>query len=169
MLCSKVMTFHQSCEFNTFRNNPGQIPDRWCIIHASLSYQLLTHGLHHCWKRAHSLAKSAICLQGNCYLNTFKGAHLYAYFLKLYIILYFRASFQLFSNILTSFRWGDFIPARKGIAEIVTQIRQRFCKRRSKSFIEKLSDFTFAADFGHEKNSLFGTFYFRNQLIWARQ
>ena len=108
-------------------------------------------------------------LQGSCYVNTVKGAYEYAYFLKLYIILYFRASFQLFSNILTSFRRGDFIPTRKRITEILTQIRQSFCKRRSKSFIEKLSDFTFAADFGHEKNSLFGTFYFRNQLIWARQ
>ena len=107
-------------------------------------------------------------LQGSCYVNTFKGAHWYACFLKLYIILYFRASFQLFSNILTSFRRGDLIPTRKGITEILTQIRESFCKRRSKSFIEKLSYFTFAVDFGREKNSLFGTFYFRNQLIWER-
>ena len=90
-------------------------------------------------------------LQGSCYVNTVKGAYEYAYFLKLYIILYFRASFQLFSNILTSFRRGDFISTGKGITEILTQIRQSFCKCRSKSFIEKLSDFTFAVDFGHEK------------------
>ena len=129
------------------------------------------------WHTAYTIAlKTGTCfgkkrdfLQGSCYVNTFKGAHYYAYFLKLYTILYFCASFQLFSNILTSFRRGGFIPTRKGITEILTQIRQSFCKRRSKSFIEKLSDFTFAADFGHEKNSLFGTFYFRNQLIWARQ
>ena len=55
------------------------------------------------------------------------------------------------------------------MTEILTQISQSFCKRRSKSFIEKLSDFTFAADFGHEKNSLFETFYFQNQLPWAPQ
>ena len=108
-------------------------------------------------------------LQGSCYVNTVKGAYEYAYFLKLYIILYFRASFQLFSNILTSFRRGDFISTGKGIIEILTQIRQSFCKCRSKSVKEKVSDFTFAVDFGHEKNSLIGTFYFRNQLIWARQ
>ena len=131
------------------------------------------------WHRAYTIAsktgtyfgKKRDFLQGSCYVNTFKGAHQYAYFLKLYIILYFRASFQLFSNILTSFRRGDFIPTRKGITEILTQNRQSFCKRRSKSFIEKLSDFTFAVDFGHEKNSLFRAFYFRNQLksFWARQ
>ena len=85
------------------------------------------------------------------------------------MILYFRASFWLFSNILTSFRRGGFTPTRKRTTEILTQIRPSFCKRRSKSFIEKLSDFTFAADFGHEKNSLFGPFYFQNQLILARQ
>ena len=59
--CSKIVTFHQSCEFNTFRNNPDQIPDRWCIIHTSLltstSDTRLTLLL---WKRAHILAKSAI-------------------------------------------------------------------------------------------------------------
>ena len=32
--------------------------------------------------------------------------------------------------------------------------------------MDKLSDFIFAADFSHEKNSLFGTFYFQNLLIW---
>ena len=80
-------------------------------------------------------------------------------------ILYFCASFQLLSNILTSFRWGDFILTRKGITEILTQNRQSFCKRRPKSFIEKFSDFTFAGDFGHEKNNLFETFCFRNQLF----
>ena len=36
MSCSKIETFHQSWEFNKFRNNPDQIPDRWCIIHTSL-------------------------------------------------------------------------------------------------------------------------------------
>ena len=65
-----------------------------------------------------------------------------------------------------SFRRVDFIPANKRTAEILTQIKQSLCKRKSKSFIEKPSDFTFAADVGHEKNSLFGTFHF--QLIWAR-
>ena len=112
---------------------------------------------HMFWQKARFFTRQLLC------------QHQYAYFLKVYITLYVPASFQLFSNILTSFRRGDFIPTRKRITEILTQIRQSFCKRRSKSFIEKLSDFTFAADFGHEKNSLFGTFYFRNQLIWARQ
>ena len=56
----------------------------------------------------------------SCYANTFKGAHEHAYFLKLYIILYFRASFQLFTNILTSFKEGDFISTRKQTAEILT-------------------------------------------------
>ena len=36
MSCSETVTFHQSCEFNTFRNNPDQIPDRGCIIPTSL-------------------------------------------------------------------------------------------------------------------------------------
>ena len=110
--------------------------------------------------------------QSSCYVNTFKGVQYYAYFLKLYLNLYFCASFQLFSNILTSFIRGHFIPTRKRTADTLTQItytHPSFCKRRSKSIIEKLSDFTFPADFGHEKNSLFGTFHFRNQLIWARQ
>ena len=101
------------------------------------------------------------------YIQFQKISMVFAYFLKLYIILYLRASFQYFSNILTSFRRGDFILTRKRITEILTQIRQSFCKRRSKSCIEKLSGFTFAAGFGYEKNSLFGTFYFRNQLICA--
>ena len=39
-------------------------------------------------------------------------------------------------------------------------IASGFCKRRSKSFIEKLSDFTFAVEYGHEKNSFFGSFLF---------
>ena len=82
------------------------------------------------------------------------------YFLKLHIIIYFRASFQHFSNILTSFRRGDFIPTKKQITEILTQIRQTFCERRSKSFLKKLSDFTFAANFAYQKNNLFGTFFF---------
>ena len=56
-------------------------------------------------------------------VNTFKGAHWHSYFLKLYIILYFCASFQSFSNILTSFRRGDFTPTRKQTTEIPTQIR----------------------------------------------
>ena len=43
--------------------------------------------------------------------------------LKLYIILYFRASFQVFSNILTRFRRGGFTPSRKRTTEIPTQIR----------------------------------------------
>ena len=86
------------------------------------------------WHTAYTIAlKTGTCfgkkrnfLQGSCYVNTFKGAHYYAYFLKLYIILYFCASFQLFSNILTRFRRGDFIPTRKGINEILTKIRQSF-------------------------------------------
>ena len=78
--------------------------------------------------------------------------------------LYFCASFQLFSNILTSFRRGDFILTRKGITEILTQIRQSFGKRRSKSFIEKLSEFTFAADFGHEKKQFIWDFLFLEQV-----
>ena len=85
------------------------------------------------------------------------------------MILYFRASFQLCSNILTIFTWVIFIPTRKQSIKILTLIRQKFCKRRSKSFVGKLSNFTFAADVGHEKNSLFGAFYFRNQLIWVGQ
>ena len=121
------------------------------------------------WHTAYTIAlktgtyfdKERDFLQGSCYVNTFKGPSNMLFLFKLYITLYFRASFQLFSNILTSFRRGDFIPT-----EILNQIRQSFCKCISKSFIQKLSDFTFASDFSHEKNSLFGTFYFRNQLIW---
>ena len=71
-------------------------------------------------------------LQDSCYVNTSKGVH-YAYFLKLHLILYFRASFQLFINILTSFKRVDFIPTDKRTAEILTQIKQSLCKRRSKS------------------------------------
>ena len=52
---------HVACEFNTFRNNPDQIPDRWRIIHISLLISTpdarLTLLL---WKRTHILAKSAI-------------------------------------------------------------------------------------------------------------
>ena len=62
-------------------------------------------------------------LQSNGYVKPFKGAHGYVYFLKLYIILYFRASFQVFSNILTRFRRGGFNPSRKWTTEIPTQIR----------------------------------------------
>ena len=42
----------------------------------------------------------------------------------------------------------------------MSMIRQSFSKRRSKPFIEKLSDFIFAVDFGHGKNSLFEGFIF---------
>ena len=73
------MTFHQSCEFNTFRNNPDQIPDRWCIIHTSLLTSTpdtrLTLLL---WKRAH-YRKKRESLQGSCYANTFKADHQYAH------------------------------------------------------------------------------------------
>ena len=62
-------------------------------------------------------------LQSNGYVNTFMGAHYYDYFLKLYIVLYFPASFQVFSNILTSFRRVDFTPTRKRNTEITTKIR----------------------------------------------
>ena len=167
--CSKIITFYRSCEFNTFRSNPDQIPGRWCIIHTSLSTSTpdtrLTLLL---WKRAHILAKSAIFCKAVVMSTHFRGPTSMLIFWN-YITLYFRASFHHFSNILTSFRRGDFIPTRKRTTEILTQIRQSFCKRRSKSFIEKLSDFTFAADFGHKKNCLLGTFYFRNQLIWVLQ
>ena len=168
--CSKIVTFHQSCEFNTFRNNPDQIPDRWCIIHTSLSTSTpdtrLTLLL---WKRAHILAKSAIFYKAVVMSTHLRWPAGMLIFWN-YVILYFRASFQLFSHILTSFRPGCFIPTRKRNTEIFTQIRQSFCRRRWKPFIEKLSDFTFATDFGHEKkNSLFGTFYFQSQVIWARQ
>ena len=101
-------------------------------------------------------------LQDSCYINTFKGDHYYAYIMKLCINLYFRASFWLFSNILTSFRRGCFTPTRKWTTEILTQIRPSFCKRRSKSFIEKLSDFTFAVNFGYEKKTVYlGLFIFK--------
>ena len=120
------------------------------------------------WHAAHTIAsktgtyisKRKDFLQGSCYVNTFKEDHRYAYFLKMYLILYFRARFQLFINILTSFRRGDFIPTRKQTAERLTQIKQSFCKRRSKFFIDKISDFTFAADFGHETNSFIWDFSF---------
>ena len=118
------------------------------------------------WKRVHILAKSAIFYKAVIMSTHLRGSTI---FLKLYIILYFRVSFQLFSNILASFARGDIIPTRKQTTEVLILIRQRFCKRRSKSFVEKLSIFTFAAHFDHEKNSLFVTFYFRNQLIWAHQ
>ena len=62
----------------------------------------------------------------SCYANTFKGAHEYAYFLKLYIILYFRASFQLFTNILTSFKEGDFISTRKQTTENSPKLEKVF-------------------------------------------
>ena len=161
------MTFHQSCKFNTFRkpNFRQMVYNSYIFININSRHTASTIAL----KAGTYVGKKRDFLQGSCYVNTFKGAHQYAYFLKLHIIICFRASFQLFSNILTSFRRGDFIPTRKGITEILTQIRQSFCKRRSKSFIEKLSNFTFAVDFGHEKNSILGTFYFRNQLIWALQ
>ena len=42
----------------------------------------------------------------------------------------------------------------------MSMIRQSFGKRRSKPFIGKPSDFTFAVDFGHGKNSLFEGFIF---------
>ena len=164
------MCHFTSCEFNTFRNNPDQISDRWCIIHTCLLTSTSDTWLKLLlWKQKNILAKSAIFYKAVVISTHLRGATSNACFLKLYIILYFCTSFQLFSNILASFRRGDFIPTRKGITEILTQNRQGFCKRRSKSFIEKLSDFIFAGDFGHEKNKLFGTFYFRNQSIWARQ
>ena len=147
-----------------FRNNPDQIPDRWCIIYTSLL--TLTPDIRLTlllWKRAHVSAKSVFFYKAVVMSTHLRGPT------KLYITLYFRASFHLFSKILTSFRRDDFIPTGKRITEILTQIRQSFCKRTSKYFIEKLSDFTIAADFGHEKNSFFGTFYFRNQLILALQ
>ena len=165
--CSKIETFHQSWKFNKFRNNPDQIPDRWCIIHTSLLTSTpgtrLTLLL---WKQAHILTKSAIFYKAVVMSTHLRGPSNMLFLFKLYITLYFRASFQLFSNILTSFRRGDFILTREWITEILNQIRQSFCKCISKSFIQKLSDFTFASDFSHEKNSLFRTFYFRNQLIW---
>ena len=59
--CSKIVTFHQSCKFNTFRNYPEQIPDRWCIIHTSLLTTTPDTRLALLlWKQAHILAKSAI-------------------------------------------------------------------------------------------------------------
>ena len=147
-------------EFNTFRSNPDQIPGRWCIIHTSLSTSTpdtwLTLLL---WKRAHILAKSAIFCKAVVMSTHFRGPTSMLIFWN-YITLYFRASFHHFSNILTSFRRGDFIPTRKRTTEILTQIRQSFCKRRSKSFIEKLSDFTFAADFGHKKELFIRDFLF---------
>ena len=83
------------------------------------------------WHTAYTIAsktgtyfgKKRDFLQSSCYVNTFKGAHLYAYFLKLYVILYFRASFQLFINILTSFTRGDFIPTRERTTEILALVR----------------------------------------------
>ena len=89
------------------------------------------------WKTGTYFGKKRDFSRGS-YVNKFKGAHQYAYFLKLYITLYSSASFQLFSNI-RSFRRGDFISVKKQITEILTQIRQSFCKRKSKSFIEKIS------------------------------
>ena len=97
------------------------------------------------WHMAYTIAlktgtyfgKKRDFLQGCCYVNRFKGAHWYAYFLKPHIILYFRASFQLFSNILTSFRRGDFIPTRIQITEILTQIRQSFLQTQIKIFYRK--------------------------------
>ena len=83
------------------------------------------------WHTAHTIAsktgtyigKRQDFLQGSCYANTFKEDHKYAYFLKLYLILYFRASFQLFINILTGFRRRNFIPTRLQAAERLTQIK----------------------------------------------
>ena len=72
--CSKIVSFHQSCKFNTFRNYPEQIPDRWCIIHTSLLTSTpdtqLTLLLR---KWAHVLGKKRDFLQGSCYVNTLKG------------------------------------------------------------------------------------------------
>ena len=69
---SKIVTFHQSSEFNTFMNNPDQIPDRLCIIHTSLltltSDTRLALLLQ---KRAHILAKSAVS-----YKAVFMSTHL---------------------------------------------------------------------------------------------
>ena len=90
------------------------------------------------WKTGTYFGKKRDFSRG-IYINKFKRAHQYAYFLQLYITLYFSASFQLFSNIRTSFRRGDFIPVKKQITEILTQITQSFRKRKSKSFIEKIS------------------------------
>ena len=140
-----------------------QKPDSRQIVHNSCIFSNINS-----WHRAYTIAsKTDTCfgkkrdfLQGSCYVTTLKGAHQYAYFLKLYTILYVRASFQLFSNILTSFTRGDFITIRKRTTEILTQIRQRFWKRRSKSFVEKLSDFTFVVDFGHEKTVYLWLFFF---------
>ena len=147
-------------------NNSDQIPVRQHIINTSSLTSAPDTQLCLALKTGIYSGEKRDFLQGSCQVNTFKGVHQYPYFLKLYIFLSFRASFQLFSNILKSFRWDDFIPAKKRITEMLTQIIQSFCKRRINSFIVKLPDFTLAADFGHEKSNLFGTFYFQNQLIW---
>ena len=87
------------------------------------------------------------------------------------MILYFRASFQLFSHTLKSFRGGDFIRTRKGITEYSPKLDKVFVNadQIANPLSKKLLDLTFAVDSSHEKNNLFGTFYFRNQSIWARQ
>ena len=103
------------------------------------------------WHRAYTItsktgtyfAKKRDFLRGSCYVNTFKGAQQYAYFLKLYIIHYFRASFQLFSNILTSLTRDDFIPTRKRATEILTLIRQRFWKRHFNIFYKNIPKYFF--------------------------
>ena len=110
-------------------------------------------------------------LQSNGYVKPFKGAHGYVYFLKLYIILYFRASFQVFSNILTRFRRGGFNPSRKWTTEIPTQIRLKaFVKTDENPLSKNFQTSTLMWTSLMKRNSVFGTFYFRNQLkwLWAR-
>ena len=92
--------------------------------------------------------------------------------LKLYIILYFRASFQVFSNILTRFRRGGFTPSRKRTTEIPTQIRLKtFVNADQNPLSKNFQTSPLMWTWLMKKNSFFGAFYFRNQLklFWARQ
>ena len=55
--CSKIMTFHQSCEFNTFRNNPEtKFQTHTSLLTSTPDTRLILL----IWKLAHTLAKSAI-------------------------------------------------------------------------------------------------------------
>ena len=64
------MTFHQSCEFNTFRNNPETKFQTHTSLLTSTPDTAYTTDL----KTGSYLGKKRDFLQGSCYVNAFEGA-----------------------------------------------------------------------------------------------
>ena len=105
------------------------------------------YGLHYCFKKkAHILVKSAIFYKKMVIKANLRGPwYWYTYFLNLNIIVYFRATFQISSNILTSFRQGVILPLTE---KKPMKYPPRFLhKHKSKFFTENLSNKVFTRFF----------------------